>query len=298
MDVFKIGKFRFRKKIAAFDYDHTIIKPKSSAVIPKDFNDWTWLRPNVPNILQKIYEKGYCIMIFTNQSKDWKIEQIKFVLEKINIPIYVSVARNKDFYKPNPSIFYNIVKKNWDKKSSFYCGDALGRAADWSDNDLLFAKNIGIKIREPEEIFPLKIKEKSKTNYSKKEQEMIIMIGYPGSGKTTLASTFDKNQYEIISGDELKTVNKMLKVTKEAIENKKSVIIDSTNPSKKRRAIFIEFAKHYNIPVRCFYIDVSMEEAIYRNNQRDKGVPKIVYNIFKKKFEYPTTDEGCQIIKV
>lgn len=132
----------------------------------------------------------------------------------------------------------------------------------------------------------------------KKEQEMIIMIGFPGSGKSTIASSFNQNQYKIISGDELKTANKMLKIAKEAIENKKSVIIDSTNLSKKRRAIFIELAKQYGIPIRCFYIDISMEEAIYRNNKRDKGVPKIVYNIFKKKFEYPTEDEGCKVIKI
>lgn len=298
METFKIGKFRFRKKIAAFDYDHTIIKPKSGAIVPKDIYDWIWLRPNVPNILQKIYEKGYCIMIFTNQSKDWKLKQIKNVLEILNIPIFVSVATNKEMYKPNPSIFYNAVTKEWDKKLSFYCGDALGRAADWSNNDLLFAKNIGIKIKEPEEIFPIKIKQLSKTDYSNKEQEMIIMIGYPGSEKSTLASKFNEKQYEIISGDELKTISKMLKKAKEAIDNNKSVIIDSTNPSKKRRAIFIELAKHYRIPVRCFFIDISMEEAIYRNNQRAKGVPKIVYNIFKKNFEYPIEEEGCKVIKV
>lgn len=65
-------------------------------------------------------------------------------------------------------IFHNVVTKEWDKDLSFYCGDALGRATDLSDNDLLFAKNIGMKIKEPEEIFPLKIKEQTKNDYSKK----------------------------------------------------------------------------------------------------------------------------------
>lgn len=298
MEVFKIGKFRFRKKIAAFDYDETIIKPKSNARVPKDIDDWIWLRPNVPDILHKTYENGYCIMIFTNQSKDWKLEQIKKVLENLNLPILVSVARNKESYKPNPIMFHNAVVKEWDKKSSFYCGDALGRTTDWSNDDLLFAQNIGINIKQPEEIFPLNFKNVSNINYSNKEQEMIIMIGYPGSGKSTFAESFDKNQYEIVSGDELKTVNNMIKMSKKAIENNKSVIIDSTNPSRKRRAIFIELAKMYGIPVRCFYIDISIEEAIYRNNLRTKGVPKIVYNIFKKNFEKPTEDEGCQVINI
>jgi len=132
----------------------TLVKPKSNHTIPKNIEDWTWLRPNVPNILQSYYAKGYSIIIFTNQSKPWKIDQIKEVLGLLNIPVLIVIATDKEHYKPNPHIFNENIRKVWDKKHSFYCGDALGRAADWSDNDKQFANNIGIQIKQPEEMFP------------------------------------------------------------------------------------------------------------------------------------------------
>ena len=39
------------------------------------------------------------------------------------------------------------------KKESFFVGDAVGRNSDYSDVDLKFAENIGIKCFTPEEIF-------------------------------------------------------------------------------------------------------------------------------------------------
>jgi DNA 3'-phosphatase len=50
-----------------FDLDHTLIKPKSGVVFPKDENDWTWNYDNVIEILNKLQLDGYSIVIFTNQ---------------------------------------------------------------------------------------------------------------------------------------------------------------------------------------------------------------------------------------
>lgn len=86
----KLNKFRFRTKIAAFDYDWTLVKPKSGGTFPKNIDDWKWLRSSVPSVLQKYYEKGFCIVVFTNQTKEWKITQIEDSLKTLNIPIYIS----------------------------------------------------------------------------------------------------------------------------------------------------------------------------------------------------------------
>lgn len=303
MEIHKIGKYRFRKKIAAFDYDWTLVKPKSGATYPKNKDDWVWIRPNIPDILLSYYTKGYSIMIFTNQSKKWKVEQIKDVMETLDIPMEIIIATDKNYYKPNPHIFVENVKKEWDKKKSFYCGDALGRVADWADSDLQFANNIGIQIKQPEEIFPFAKMEKEVSKDIKgKKQEMIIMMGLPGSGKTTFAKQHFDDRYVIVSGDELKTIDKMIKNTKKYLQENYSVIIDATNPSKKKRAEFIDIAKTIGIPIKCIHITTSLEEAVHRNNERAKngksGVPKIVYNIYKKNFEEPSEDEGCEVIKI
>ncbi len=59
--------------MACFDYDGTIIKPKGkNNVVSKDIDDWIWLRDNVPEILKKLYNNKYAIVIFTNQNKNGK----------------------------------------------------------------------------------------------------------------------------------------------------------------------------------------------------------------------------------
>lgn len=41
------------------------------------------------------------IVIFTNQSKKWKHDQIKLAMSSLDIPIFIVVATEKVDYKPN-----------------------------------------------------------------------------------------------------------------------------------------------------------------------------------------------------
>ena len=48
-----------REKIACFDLDHTLIKPKSGKTFPIDKNDWTWIYSNVPVKLKELYDDNF-----------------------------------------------------------------------------------------------------------------------------------------------------------------------------------------------------------------------------------------------
>lgn len=37
----KLNNYRFRQKMAIFDYDWTLVKPKSNGTFSKDENDWS-----------------------------------------------------------------------------------------------------------------------------------------------------------------------------------------------------------------------------------------------------------------
>ena len=52
------------------------------------------------------------IVLFTNQSKAWKIEQIHNVIEQLEIPIYLVVAysKHKRGYKPDKGMFIILLK--------------------------------------------------------------------------------------------------------------------------------------------------------------------------------------------
>ena len=297
----KLGTFRTRKKIAAFDYDWTLVKPKTGNTFPKNIDDWVWLNDNVVDIIKNTYKKGFAIIIFTNQTKQWKIDQIELVLKTLNIPLLIAIGFDKADKKPNTILFETVVTWEWDKDKSVFIGDALGRPGDWNDTDRIFAENVGFKqanIKAPEDFFPYKKQPKIQIK-PVTHQEVIIMIGYPGSGKSTIAAqVFKPAGYEIMSGDELKTSTKMIKVATSFINKGTSVVFDATNPAKKKRKEYIDFAKEHNIPIRCIHVATNLEESMAQNQKRpkDKIVPRIAYNIYKKNFEEPTTDEGCEVI--
>ena len=90
--------------------------------------------------------------------------------------------------------------------NSFFVGDALGRPGDWSDSDKEFAINAGLSIKTPEEVFPFEGGPHIKVN----ADQGGLLIGYPGSGKTTYSKYFDEfEKYIVLHGDELKTESKL-----------------------------------------------------------------------------------------
>lgn len=68
------------------------------------------------------------------------------------------------------------------------------------------------------------------------KQEMIVLVGPPASGKSTIVNIF--KDYERINQDTLKTKSKCITTCKSAISSGKSVIIDNTN---KDVAVYINY---------------------------------------------------------
>lgn len=246
----KIGKFRFRQKMAIFDYDWTLVKPISNGTFSKKVDDWMWLSQKVPEVLVNYYNNGYSITIVSNQTRNtkMKIEQISNALTTLNIPLIFIVGYEDDVKKPKPAMFNILTKdKKVDFKKSFYVGDALGRQGDWSAVDRQFAENIGIlNILSPDDLFSIAKVTNVKaaaaiTEY--KAQEIVVMVGYPGSGKSTIANSFDSERYKIISGDEYVTSKKMIKASVEHLKNGHSIIYDATNPTIAKRKEYIDVTK-------------------------------------------------------
>ena len=306
--IYKINKPKYRDKLASFDYDWTIVNPKEGKTFPINVNDWEWYHPSVPNKIKEYYDNGHMIVIFTNQSKEWKHKQIRIVSRALKIPIFTVIA-SKPNYKPKKNMFDVLFKNNTINKSeSFFVGDALGRKIDFSDSDKMFADNIGIKCYSPEEIF-FKEEKIIIPNildkyfiYNESSPEIIIMVGYPGSGKSTIANYIcNSDNYVSINSDDYKTTSKMLKKAKDYLLNKSSIIFDATNSSIKKRNEYITFAKknnYYNI--KCIHVSTPLSVSFKRNRLRkeEKQVPKIAYSVYTKHYQEPSSDEGFQLIKI
>lgn len=298
--IYNLNKAQLKAKIAAFDYDHTLVCPKDGKTMPCDVEDWKWLYPNIPDELKRYNDEGFSIVIFTNQSKSWKVIQIQYVMQTLQIPVFIVVASDKCDYKPNPILYDVLVgSAKVNKEQSFFVGDALGGKGDWADSDKVFAQNIGFKCQSPEKMFAVKeIVEIPALKLSDSKQ-VVIMVGYPGSGKSTVAKSICQNeQFVLIQGDVHKTSPKMIKAALPCVKEGKSIVFDATNSSSKKRNEYIEFAKKHNLKVVCIHMTTSLEVSYKRNKERDpeQQVPKIAYSVYTKHFENPNVEEGFELI--
>ena len=301
--IMNINSAEYRDKMASFDFDWTLVSPKGGKTFPADIDDWELLYPCIPEKLKTYYDEGYMIVIFTNQSKPWKLQQIELVAKSFNIPIFIVVATQKPDYKPNPCLFDVFIGDHaLIKEESFFVGDALGRKGDFADSDKMFAQNIGIKCKSPEEFFGAKQEQKNveipTLNLSDSKQ-VIIMVGYPGSGKSSIAKKICENeQFVLVQGDIHKTSAKMIKAALPMVQLGKSIVFDATNSSAKKRSEYLEFAKKHNMSAVCIHVSTSLELSYKRNKERDpeNQVPKIAYSVYTKHFVNPSVEEGFELI--
>jgi len=221
-----------------------------------------------------------------------KVNQITNVLTTLSIPCMIAIAYEDEYKKPKRAMFDLIIgDKKIDVNKSVFVGDALGRQGDWSDTYKLFAKNIGFKnILSPDDLFS--VSNEVKATVVKENKKTEVMVVYPGSGKSTIANSFDNTKYKIISGDEFITSKKMIAEAEKHITKGFSIIFDATNPTIEKRKEYIAFAKKHILPIRCIVLTTDITESMFRNNKRDKVIPKITYYVFRKKYIVPSTEEG------
>jgi bifunctional polynucleotide phosphatase/kinase len=143
-------------RIAAFDLDHTLVKPKTGAngksrVHSKDSDDWEFLFRNVVKKVQETAEdKETMIVLFTNQAGLKKQDQIDMFKRKIEniikqakfeFDFVLLAATKKDKYrKPQIGMFDHFLEHLHSSRDSvcfsrsFYVGDAAGRPSNWKQN--------------------------------------------------------------------------------------------------------------------------------------------------------------------
>ena len=255
----------------------------------------------------------------------------------LGLPLQIFVSSAKDeFRKPNPNMWDLMVEKyNGGAvpvlEKCLFVGDAAGRPAvpgvrkgkkDFSCSDRKFALNVHIPFKTPEEFFlngtpePFELDAPALDSLPKKSegavmceelgdnfvavgQEMVILVGFPASGKSTFCSKYlAPRGYVVVNRDTLKTPAKCMSACQAALAAGRSVVIDNTNPSKAARKAFIDAAKARNVPVRCFRFDVPEDMAVHLNYFRERvdpkspHVPQVGYNMYKKNFEEPVLSEG------
>uniref|UniRef100_A0AAY4CBL7 PNK FHA domain-containing protein n=1 Tax=Denticeps clupeoides TaxID=299321 RepID=A0AAY4CBL7_9TELE len=150
--------------------------------------------------------------------------KVEDILQTLQLPVQVFVATGPGIYrKPVIGMWQHLCEKanagvTVDQSESFYVGDAAGRPVNWapgkkkkdfSCSDRLFALNLGLQFHTPEEFFlgwkkapfslptfdPRKLDSMARlcdpptASLTSTSQEIIVAVGFPGSGKSTFFQT-------------------------------------------------------------------------------------------------------------
>lgn len=273
------------KNIALFDFDYTLVKPKSN-FIAQDRYDWELWNENIVPLL-KIISPKYDLVIATNQSKRYKIDMISdFINEMSSNGLTISACICMVHKKPDPTFILKCLKN----KIMFHCGDATGENGSWSDVDKQLALNLNIRFEPSYNYF--KLLKNNKTIY--------IMVGLPGSGKTTYANEFsEKIQAPVIHRDNMKKIDDILKNILIILKTQDNIIIDACNTDYLKRKVFVDLANKYKFKIIAISINIDKDKAIERDSKREQKVGAIVINILAKKYNKPSKNEGLdEIIEI
>lgn len=140
-----------------------------------------------------------------------------------------------------------------------------------------------------------------------------MMVGLPGSGKTTFAHNIEKEavvissdiiRKELWGSEEKQGDNKIVfeELEKRVMENlaaDKSVVYDATNiKAKKRKDFLYRLRKIPNVNTVCMLMSVPYEQCLERNNERGRVVPEEVIEKMYMNFEVPQIREGWNQINI
>ncbi|MEQ8225293.1 MAG: ATP-binding protein [Candidatus Eremiobacterota bacterium] len=138
-------------------------------------------------------------------------------------------------------------------------------------------------------------------------KEIVILIGFPGSGKTTycrekLPDYIRISLYELTGmvGGNKKVAKKLeLKCIEKALDMGFNVVIDRANLTERRRKKIVDFAREKHVHIKALWF--SVEEHIWQErNKRRKSAEKessprvseLEIEDMKKEFEEPSLNEG------
>jgi HAD superfamily hydrolase (TIGR01662 family) len=167
---------------------------------------------------------------------------------------------------------------------------------------------------------PVVAAKKPAAKAAKVVQEVVLIGGYPASGKSTFTQSFVERGYARLNRDEMGgSMAKLLGPLEDLLDAGRAVVLDNLYATKESRAEFVKLARRRDIPIRFLLMGTTLEDAQFNASLRmmekcgrllqpdefkkaefkkDPGLfPVFVIYKYKKDAEKPTTAEGFAAVE-
>uniref|UniRef100_A0A7S0ZIR1 Uncharacterized protein n=1 Tax=Timspurckia oligopyrenoides TaxID=708627 RepID=A0A7S0ZIR1_9RHOD len=163
------------------------------------------------------------------------------------------------------------------------------------------------RIELNEEVLSGSAKDANMTSTQRKVQRVLLMVGIPGSGKSTVSRRFEQFGWTRINQDELKTRKKCEALFSEAYQNGRNIVVDRCNVTRDQRKPWLDKCKELDCSVGAIVMAVSIDTCVARMKSRtDHETIKPSSNLyaiaknFASQMEVPSPEEGinfCRFIR-